>query len=254
MAFWVCYDHLGKLMLANVVWAVLVALPGSMALAALFSGDPAFLVVIGVPATWLTLGVALPVASAGIAHMAKELIETRDGSVATFFAGMRRYGMRAAVLGTGYLALFVVVLIAAWFYAVRGLPGVPWLGFILSALAVWALVFIVLSALMAIPALVQKKAGPWATFKLAGALVLANPVMAIGLAIQLAAITFICGVAAPLFFFLYGSAVVVLLSSAYEMLARKYAAQADPDAPPPDDEDDDYLNRGFRDFLFPWKS
>jgi hypothetical protein len=41
------------------------------------------------------------------------------------------------------------------------------------------------------------------------------------------------------------------------MLARKYASTdaGDPASPPPylSDDEDDYLNRGFRDFLFPWK-
>ena len=51
----------------------------------------------------------------------------------------------------------------------------------------------------------------------------------------------------PLFIFIYGGAVLVLLSSAYELLSRKYDHIASNDAA------DDYLNRGLRDFLFPWK-
>ncbi|MDX9973114.1 MAG: hypothetical protein RBU21_09000, partial [FCB group bacterium] len=124
----------------------------------------------------------------------------------------------------------------------------PWLGFGLSALAAWALVFALLTALMVVPALVQKKERALATVKLAAALVLANPFFALGLAVQVLGFTLVAVVVTPLLPLLYGSVVVVLVSSAYEMLARKYAA---PGAPP--DEDDDYLNRGFRDFLFPWK-
>jgi hypothetical protein len=61
----------------------------------------------------------------------------------------------------------------------------------------------------------------------------------------------------------------VLATSAYEMLARKYAAleahqAAEAAGAVPaaalskadqirEDAKDDYLNRGFRDFLFPWK-
>jgi len=65
-----------------------------------------------------------------------------------------------------------------------------------------------------------------------------------------AALLVLAVVMLPVFFGLYGALCVVLSSCAYEMLHRKYAAG---EAAPRKDEDDDYLNRGFRDFLFPWK-
>jgi hypothetical protein len=143
------------------------------------------------------------------------------------------------------------------------------LGYVVSAIAVWCLAFILLMASLVMPTLVQKKAGIAATLKLAALLVLDNPFFCVGLAVQfivLAAISMV-----PLFFVaISGSAALVLSSSAYEMLARKYQAIeiAKGTAPAPerpihvisrngrlifDDEKDDYLNRGLRDFLFPWK-
>jgi hypothetical protein len=56
---------------------------------------------------------------------------------------------------------------------------------------------------------------------------------------------------APLFFLGYGVVLMAIVSSAYELLARTYAARDG--APPVDDAHDDYLNRGFRDLIFPWK-
>lgn len=271
MTFWVLYDHLGKLLLANLFWSLVLCVPGGIGVTAFLSGDRGVQLVLGVPMTALSLGIVLPICSAGIAHMAKVLIEKRDGSLRDMFSGMRLYGLRAAGLGIVYLVLATGLATSTWFYAGVLRDSLPWLGYGLSAVALWGLVFLGLSALLVMPALVQKKAGVAATLKLAGLLVLANPVLSVGLAVQVLALTAIVVVVWPLFFFLYGSAVIVLLSSAYEMLARKYAATArglaadfmhhsergaavGPDKTgTPSDEEDDYLNRGLRDFLFPWK-
>jgi uncharacterized membrane protein YesL len=267
MAFWVTYDHLGKLLVASLVWAVLCGLPGTMALAALVAGDAAMAVWIGLPAALLCLGVAVPISTAGLGHMVKELIETRDGSLSTFFTGMRLYAARAAVLGLGYCAAIACLVVSAWFYAYRLQDSAPWLGYGLSALAVWALVFVLLTLPLALPALVQKKGGPLATARLAAMLVIDNPLLAFGLLVQVAAITALALAIPPVFVFLYGGMLATVTGSAYELLARKYTP---PPAPDPakkrhlammtgekedsdPDAQDDYLNRGFRDFLFPWK-
>lgn len=243
MAFWVTYDHVGKLILANIVWFLGVAVPAAAGWAALGVSPAVALLLFAV-----SLGVVHPALTVGIAHMVKTLIETRDGSLGDMFRGIRLYGRRAAAIGLLYLLGIVSLTTSMWFYAAKLRDSLPWLGFGLSALAAWALVFALLTALMVVPALVQKKAGALATVKLAAALVLANPFFALGLAAQVLGFTVVSVVFTPLVPLLYGSAVVVLITSAYEMLARKYAADE-----APSDEDDDYLNRGFRDFLFPWK-
>ncbi|MBI4558625.1 MAG: hypothetical protein HY706_13680 [Candidatus Hydrogenedentes bacterium] len=272
MAFWVCYDHLGKLMLANLVWALALAIPGSVALASLVSGVPGVQLLIGLPLGIFTVGIVLPITTAGLAHMAKILIETRDGAVRDLFTGMRLYWRRAAGLGLLGLLTAACLLTSTWFYLAKLGGPIAWLGYILSALALWVLLFVLLMGLFLLPCLVQKRAGIVETIRVTALLVLDNPLYSLGLAIQCVALTALTMVLLPLFFFFYGSAATVTVSSAYEMLSRKYArlqyqAETGTTLSPTahirvvggsgtaivDETQDDYLNRGFRDFLFPWK-
>jgi hypothetical protein len=264
MAFWVTYDHLGKLILASLIWVMPVALAGFLGWAAFYTGDTGTQLVVGVPALVLGFGIILPVLSAGLAHMVKELIDTRDGSLGTLFSGVRLYWRRAASLGCVYAVVSVCLVTSAWFYATKLRDTAPWLGYGIAGLAVWCLLFTLLTGVLVIPTLVQKKASVAETLKLTALLVLDNPLFAMGLAFQVVAVTALALVVAPVFFFLYGAMVLAMVTSAYEMLARKYAALDQlahgpaaerAGAPLTDDADekDEYLNRGFRDFLFPWK-
>lgn len=260
MAFWVTYDHVGKLIIANIVWFLAFAVPGSLAWAAFAAGDASMRLFLALPLSILTLGVAVPTAWAGMAYMIKVLIDTRDGSVGDMFRGMRLYWWRASGIGLVYLFATASLTTSAWFYAAKLRESAPWLGYGISALAVWALVVALLAGMFIMPALVQKKSGIPTTLKLAALLVLANPFYTLGLALQLLAVTALALVLSPVLPLLYGALAMVLTSCAYELLARKYAAR---EAPPEngnvagqtalEDENDDYLNRGVRDFLFPWK-
>jgi len=268
MAFWVSYDHLGKLILANLVWALTFLVPAMFGITAFMSREPALIVLIGVPALLLVFGVIMPVTTSGLAYLVKELIDTRDGSFGDMFRGMQLYGRRAIGLGFFYLFAVSCLTSSVWFYAAKLHDTAPWLGYMLSALALWCLVFVGLMGMLVMPALVQKKAGVFATLKLTAALVLDNPMFSLGLAVQFVVVASLSMIV-PVLVLFSGSFAVVLASSAYEMLARKYAAtQETPETPGKathpirptsrqaahiEDEQDDYLNRGFRDFMFPWK-
>lgn len=255
MAFWVLYDHLGKLLLAGMIWGILVVTPAAFGISALLSGDPGVRLFMGIPATLFCILVPLPVVSIGMLHMARELIDTRDGSVRALFTGMRLYAWRAVRLGALGSLIITALIFSAWFYAVQLSGAVPLLGYGLSILALWVAVFVALTVPFAFAALVQKREGVVASAKLGALLVLDNPILAVGLAIQLAALTLVSVAAPPVMFFLFGSMAAVLISSAYEMLSRKYERIRGErnDTLKEEAETDDYLNRGFRDFLFPWK-
>ena len=161
------------------------------------------------------------------------------------------------------LAAVSSLAVSVWFYAVKLKEAAPWLGYAISAVALWCLIFVGVMSMFVMPALVQKKGTVMATLKLSALLALDNPLFCVGLALQFLLLASVMVI--PLIsVFLAGSCGMVLASSAYEMLARKYAVAAagadgggrllNRDAPLVfDDENDDYLNRGFRDFLFPWK-
>lgn len=273
MAFWVVYDHVGKLVLANLAWTATAAPPLLVFFAALLSGDRAITLFLGLPALVLTLGVIAPVNAAAIAHLAKVMIDTGDASFADWGRGVKLYWRRAIATGFACLAAVAALLMSAWFYAVRLGAAAPWLGYAISALAVWCLALAALALPLAFPALVQKKSGVLATLKLAALLVLDNPLFCLGLWVYFVLLAALSIIILPFAAFFSGAAGVVLGSTAYEMLARKYAAverekqgaQTEPDGREGavvsrggklvfDDSKEDYLNRGFRDFWFPWKA
>ena len=295
MAFWVMYDHLGKLVFVNILWAIAVIVPGVVAFVAILSGEVALALYIGLPLLIGIAGVVVPVGFAGFAYMVKILIEKRDGSIHDFFSGIRQYGFRAIGLGLIQGMSMVCLLVSIWFYAAKLHDTVPWLGYILSGIAVWIAFFAGLMAMYSIPALIQKKSGTWATLKLAALLVLDNPGFTVALAVQFAVLLIFT--LSPVIVFLVppellalmrllasvglfvlvlfsGALAMVLAMSAYEVLARQYMqvekalAEAGHTGAPvnrrlimskvraafeAEAAQDDYLNRGFRDFLFPWK-
>jgi len=262
MAFWVTYDHLGKLLLLNFLCALVLVMPLGMASAALATGDALLMLPVVLPLALLAFCVALPVACAGMAHFMKILIEKRDANLSDFFWGVRRYALRAVGVATVFLAALACLITSAWFYAAQLGATLPWLGYALSALALWCLIFAGMASLLVMPALVQKNAGVFATWKLCMLLVLDNPFFCIGLTLYMALFSAFC-LLPPIFICFSIAPMMALSASAYEMLSRKYAAVAAAHASGVAtgaanfnfrDEEDDYLNRGIRDFLFPWKS
>ncbi len=260
MAFWVCFDHLGKLLVANVLSFALVLVPLLAAWWLAGHSNPVTAVVVAGSAAGLSFVVALPVCMAALAAMMKELIETRDGSLRTFVTGLRRFAPRAVGLGGVFMAAEALFATSVWFYSSRFGGAMPVLGFGLSALALWAMFFTGLMALFAAPALVQKNGGIFATLRLSALLVLDNPLLTVGMVVALLPLLLAC-MAPPVIMLFSIAPMMAVVSSAYEMLSRKYAAveahkaRGLAGAPRVDygDENDDYLNRGFRDFLFPWK-
>ncbi len=276
MAFWVFYDHLGKLVLASIACSAVLLAPFLAAVAAggvaLMTGEPFMALTVAVPAAALLLVVLIPVLGAGLAHLAKELIDTGEGSLLDMVRGVRLYWRRAIGIGVAYAAAETVLVTSAWFYATRVASAYPAAGYAIGGLALWCLVLVVSTHLFVLPALVQKKAGILATLKLSALLVLDNPVFALGLMVEFGALAALSIVMPPFGVFFGVALAVVLSASAYEMLARKYAALEREKSGVPeaagregsvvsrggklifDDSKDDYLNRGFRDFWTPWKA
>ena len=94
MAFWVTYDHAGKLLLANLVVSVSVALPLMFGAAAYMTHDAVLITLFAAPLLFLAFCAVMPVMAAGMAHMVKEIIDTHDGSLRTLFEGIRLYWRR----------------------------------------------------------------------------------------------------------------------------------------------------------------
>lgn len=266
MAFWVTFDHLGILLVVNLLGVLLVLPAGCFGYYLLASGGwPAFLWM-GLPVLGLASAVCVPVWAAAVAHMLKECLDTREGSLRTFAEGVHGYCGVASRLGLMIAGVWALLAANVWFYAVKVGQSLPWLGYGLSAVALWAWVVVILATLFAFPALVQKRAGAWATLKLSVLLVLDNPLFSVYVAAG-SAMCLAYGLFPPALVLFSIAPGMVWVSCAYEMLSRKYAAleaqRADEAAGArlrtwrqrlvDWDGKDDYLNRGFRDLLFPWK-
>jgi uncharacterized membrane protein YesL len=273
MAFWVFYDHLGKLVLGGLIWSAALLAPTLAGLAALMTGDAVLAAAVAVPAAAILFGALIPVFAAGMAHLTKVLIDTGEGTLLDLFRGVRLYWRRALGIGAAYVTVAVVMVTSAWFYVTRLGSTAPLIGYAIGGLAAWCLVLAILTQMLVMPALVQKKCGVLATLKLSALLVLDNPLFCLGLSMHFAALAVLAVVVPPFGVFFAGALAVVLSSTSYEMLARKYAAierertGADEGGAGReysvvsrggklifDDAKDDYLNRGFRDFWTPWKA
>ncbi len=250
MAFWLFHDHLGSLVLSNLISAIAIALPLSFALPALSSGDPYSITAIALPLCSLAGFIVAPICATAMAHMLKVFLDTRDGGIADFFAGVRKHALRAAgaggLCGIGMTAL----LSSAWFYTTR-MTSFPMLGYALAGLALGSALVLTAVAVYIPPALVQRKTGVLQTIRLTLYLALANPGLTAGLLLQILLVTALATLFWPLAFIGYLASILCLTSAAYELLSRKYAATAGEESPP--DAMDDYLNRGLRDLFFPWK-
>lgn len=248
MAFWVLHDHLGKLLLVNLIVAVAVPLPIVGVWPFLASMTPAGANAALLGTVFLSLFVAMPVLLAGTAELTRVLIETRDGTLDDFARGIRRYGLRAASLGCMHGVAAVLLGSSAWFYATAVSDAWRVVGLVISIFALWCLACLCLTALFALPALIHRKGNPFQTVRLAFMVAFAHPGISLGLGGCVVGLLLLTALFWPLYLGLLFVAPVVLVSAAYEVLARKYGSSV---APP--DAEDDYLNRGLRDLLFPWR-
>ena len=265
MAFWVAYDHLGKLLLANLLSSVLCALPVVAVLSAASRiSDRAFPGVL-LAACMVAILICCCCAAA-LAWMVRGLIETRDGAAGAFLAGLRRFALRGAGMGLCYLFAYACLIGSGRFYAVRVGVAHPVVGYGLSAVALWTGVFLLSTSVAAVPAMVYKNLGPVGAIRLAALLVADNPMFYAGLAVHSLLIVVVASLVPVLLACFALAPLVVLQCAAYEMLARRYAAidaarasgalapgRRGPLRVDFDDANDDYLNRGIRDFFFPWK-
>ncbi len=267
MSFWVLFDHLGALVLVNVLGCVVLlpVLAGLWAASALLPDNVASAVVLALPPLAFGLFVVLPVLAAAASHMVKECLDTREATVRTFFRGLRLYAFPALRLGCLMAIVMACLGVNIWFYLLRVGVSMPWLGYAAGAMALWGLVLMMESALFAIPAMVQKKCNARSALKMGVLLTLDNPLFAAAVS---AGVVFLAAVSwvPPFVMMVSWTLAVVWTMCSYEMLSRKYDAVAarnaamergEPTGSWRDDlarhdAEDDYLNRGFRDLLFPW--
>lgn len=237
MAFWVLYDHLGHFIGLNMLSIALIGLPLCLGLAL----ADAYIV-------WFAplAGAGLCMVLAGQAHVVNLLLAGEAFAYGAMLDGVRRFGPRALLLGAMVLAAAGICAAGAWFYGSVFAERYPLPGVVLAQLCLGTGVIVLMAAFHAAPALVVRRGGALDAAWTGVALTARHPVASAGLL----AVAVLYGVALltpPGLVMLSTLPVVSLSCCAYELLARHYSGNAVCDG------DDDYLNRGFGDFLYPWK-
>ena len=257
MSFWVSYDHLGKLLMANICCALLTALPFACGLTLLLGPSSPLARIAGILLAGFGL-LVLPVALTALLYLIKQCIETGDAAFTDFYTGIRLWGGRAFYLGLIYALLAAVLAAAAWFYPARLSESVPLVGYVLGGFAGLALAVLALSALYAGPALVNRPTGPVGALQMAVVLVLDKPLFTLFLASAAGGVVLMAAIPPVLAFMAYFT-LAALQGSAYEILARYYDARASEAGMARVESNiqgspaDDYLNRSWGDLLHPWK-
>jgi len=246
MWFWLTYDHLGRLLIFNFVCALPIAL--LLGLGMTLSGP------LGLLLTFLAFAVAAPAAIAALGSVARELLERNEAPYPILLDGLRRFGPSGALVGTIGGVVVITSGVGVYFYLAVVAQPTPWYAYALAGVCAWVGTFATLVLAFALVAIPQKRAGARSAVTTGALLVANNPIFCFVVALHLAGLA-TCAMAMPVFLLFSVAPMATLLTTAYEMLARKYAAPIVNGKHVIDfkDDEDDYLNRGLRDFFFPWK-
>jgi len=214
--FWNFYDHLGLMILVNIM-AFIVMLPAFALPVVLWvmKEEP--------PQAWLSVALiclsTTPLALAGLGFVSRRLVEEGEATWRDFFFGIRRLAYKAYLLFCLEAIVAAVVLANIAFYARMGQSS-PWLALPLLGFAIWIFVLLVFSSQYSV-GLIAAGEGPLRAMKKAFRLVGTHPLVAAGLFLESACLAFLALVSIvglPLFFL---SAVFLLQAEAVRVLQFK---------------------------------
>ena len=214
---WSTYDHIGLLVLTNLLWVVL-CLPV----------------------------VTAPAATAGLFHLAREVARGRNPSLRDFFVGFRRHFLPAFKVGLVDLAALLVLWVNIDFYShMRGGAVIP--GMLLAATMVWVAALFLLMHAHLYPLLAGGESSLRQLLRKSALLTLDNLAFTVGITFQALSLSVLCVVTGAGLVLINGSAVAVLLTTGHRELLRKYAE--DPESSPELPE-----TRTLRSLWRPWES
>lgn len=246
MAFWVLYDYAGHMVLLNLLTlAVVFGIP--WLLSTLMGGK---LLLPGIVAALLGL-----LAVVGQATLIVALLEEEEFSLRRVWKGVVAHGPKALVLATLFAAAAAVSSTGAWFYLAHVWPYRPLIGSLLAGFCLSAGLAVLLAGVYVLPALVNQRGTALKSLRTSVMLAGKHPVLTPSLLLVMVGQGLLLATP-PGLVLLSSLPLVALTCSAYELLSRHHGAAGTSGAVgvgPVFDEDDIFLNRGFKDLLFPWK-
>ncbi len=212
---WDSYDHLGLLVLMNLLW-LLFCLPV----------------------------VTAPAATAALFQVAGKIVRREEVSVRDFFRGFRSLFLPGLKFGAFTALAAVVFWVAIDFYASLGgratLPGM----FIAGAF-IWAAAFLLLMQVHAFPLIARGDQALLTILRKSALLILDNVGYSIGIAIQALAVAVLCIATGAGLVLIVGSLLAVLLTAGHhELLKRYFPPDPGSEAPPE--------SRSWRQLFRPW--
>jgi len=199
--FWMTYDNIGLMILANLMWVV------------------------------LSLGVVTaPAATAGLATLAARIADGKETSVRDILRGFREHFAPALKVGLFDLAVIVILWVNVDFYShLGGRAAIP--GFLLAGVLIWGAAFWLLLHIHLYPLMVAGERSFRRLLRTSALLTLDNPSFTIGLALQSLMLLMLC--------ILTGVGVIALLTAMLSLLhatgrhelLRKYRDDLPKDVP-----------------------
>ncbi len=213
--FWLSYDHIGLLILANLLW-ILLSLPL----------------------------VTAPAATAGLFHLTAKIARREDASLRDLLIGFRLFFKPALMIGLVDAVIAVILWVNVDFYShLGGRASIP--GMLFAGLIIWATAFWVLIHAHLFPLLISGQKGVRSLFRKSALLTLHNPAFTIGITVQNISVTVISAMTGVGLFALAGALTAVLLTAGHRSILLRYA----PDYTPAPLE-----QRGWRDLWRPWEA
>jgi len=236
---WTAYDHLGGLIVLNLVWTALslpwilvgYMLVGQGANLSPWGGfTTAFLaveLVVFAPPTMLLF-------LAGACWARGEKIQAK-----TLFAEVRRFALRAQLLGLVLVVLSLILVLNIYFY--QQFNG--WPGLILSTIMVWFLVAALLLSMYLFPLLTMQDERVWYILRQSFLLAIDNIKLSFGL-LLMTLFTFFFGIVSGIGLFCgLLAALALLMSICFRELLPKYTGEPLPEEVP----------RKWRELIRPWE-
>jgi len=214
---WNAYDHIGLLVLANLLWVAL-CLPVLTA----------------------------PAATAGLFFLARKIANGEEAHLRDLLAGFRRDLLPASKAGAFTLIAGFVLWVAVDFYShLGGWARLP--GMLLAGALIWADLFLLLMHAHLHPLIADGERTLRKTLRKAALLTLDNVGYTVGVAVQALLVALLCLLTGAGLILILGSALAVLLATGHRELLKRYF----PDSPEAQEPED---TRRWRDVLRPWEA
>ena len=251
--FWNTYDHIGRLILLNLLWTAFFPLPTYLAYWLLpLSGQ------LRIGATLLVGVLTHSFATTGVFAATADIVDYRKFTLKQFFTSGLDLYFRSLALTILFLGVCYLNFTSITFYlALEGPAGI--LGFFLVGAQVWIVLFVLVMRIYLMPLLVKKRWGVFKTVKWSAILVVLKPGLGLIMMLQALAAAVIIGITIIGAIVILMSALSVFLNTTLREILKELEQSDEPRKKPTSWKDifeeeraRDEEPRTFKDLLHPW--